>query len=113
MRYFPGELGLIFRVSASSQLAPRGRNPDLEIGRLPAERVAVDGRALRSGGRARGGVLDEREPVRSRPRWRLGRLRASGQKRCRMVLMIEVWSKTVADTEPGSTHGETIRAGTR
>ncbi len=27
--------------------------------------------------------------------------------------MIEVWSKTVVDTEPGSTHGETTSAGTR
>jgi len=27
--------------------------------------------------------------------------------------MIDVWSKTVCDTERGSTHGETASAGTR
>ena len=30
-----------------------------------------------------------------------------------IVAGMEVWSKTVLDTEPGSIHGETIRAGTR
>lgn len=31
---------------------------------------------------------------------------ASGQKRSRIVLMIEVWSNNVCETEPGSIHGE-------
>jgi hypothetical protein len=65
----PVSLRPIFWVSASSQLAGRGGDPDLEIGgRLRAERVAVDFRALRPGGRAGRGVLDKCEPVRSGPR---------------------------------------------
>jgi hypothetical protein len=30
-----------------------------------------------------------------------------------MVLLIDVWSNSVCETVPGSTHGETISAGTR
>jgi hypothetical protein len=92
----------------SSQLAGRCGEPYLEIGCWrQAERVAVDFRALWPGCRACRGVLDQCEAV------RLGWLSAPGAKRSRIVLMIEVWSKTVVDTEPGSVHGETISAGTR
>ena len=38
---------------------------------------------------------------------------ARGQKRIRIVLIIEVWSNTVCETVRGSIHGETTIAGTR
>jgi hypothetical protein len=57
-------------VPSSSQLACRCGDADLEIGRwLAAERVPVDWRALRSGCRARRGVVDQRVAGRSGP-WR-------------------------------------------
>ena len=78
MRYGPTDdqdaprvdLWPVCRVPSSSQLAHRCGYADLEIGRwLAAERVPVDWRALRSGCRARRGVLNQRVPGRSWP-WR-------------------------------------------
>ena len=38
---------------------------------------------------------------------------SAGQKRRRIVLMIDVWSYSVVETVRAATHGETTMAGTR
>ena len=63
----------VFGVSLSSQLPGSCGDLDLEVGCRPGtESVAVDLRALWPGGRARGSVLDQCEPVGGWPRCAAG-----------------------------------------